>query len=92
MNKNVGRADQLMRGVVGPALMAAGYFLLGGNRGRLLGLATIVTGVMIGETAITRVCPVNALAHLDTRSEAERAHDQAEILAQPVDLGAAHMH
>jgi hypothetical protein len=67
MKENVGRKDQAVRSVVGPMLMAAGYWTLGGNKGRFWGIFAIVTGALIIESAITRVCPTNALAGIDTR-------------------------
>jgi hypothetical protein len=67
MKENVGRKDQAMRSVVGPMLLAIGYWMLGGNKGRLRGILTLVSGALIIESAITRVCPVNALLGLDTR-------------------------
>ena len=69
MKENVGKKDRLIRTVAGPALMGLGYFLLGGNRGRIGGLATIVTGTLVAESALTKVCPVNALLGVDTREK-----------------------
>ena len=69
MKENVGKQDQLIRGIAGPAIMGIGYFILGGNKGRLEGLASIVVGTLIAESAITKVCPVNEFFGLDTREK-----------------------
>ena len=68
MKENVGSGDRLIRSVTGPALMAMGYRRWGGDRGRVRGLMAIVAGTLLLESAVTRVCPVNALLGLDTRS------------------------
>jgi len=75
MKENVGRLDRLMRAVVGPGVLALGYAKLGGNRGAIPGLLAIITGTLITESAITRVCPVNHLLGIDTRSHRERMRD-----------------
>ncbi len=69
MKENVGKNDQLIRSLAGPALMGVGYFALGGNKGKLAGLAAIVVGAIVSESAITRVCPVNEFFGLDTREK-----------------------
>ncbi len=81
MKENVGRIDRGIRFVVGPALAAVGYSKLGGNEGRLAGLAAIVIGSAILDSAITRVCPMNRLLHIDTRTRRERARDAAAFVA-----------
>jgi uncharacterized membrane protein len=67
MKENVGNRDRLMRSIAGPAVIALGITRLGALRGSPLGLAALVGGVLIVESAITRVCPVNAIAGIDTR-------------------------
>ncbi len=67
MQENVGSKDRLARSIVGPALMAMGYIRWGGDRGEVGGLTAIVAGTMLVESAVTRVCPLNALFGLDTR-------------------------
>lgn len=67
MKENVGKKDQLIRSFVGPGLMVMGYFFLKGQKGNLGGLASIVAGSLITESAITKVCPVNYFFGLDTR-------------------------
>jgi hypothetical protein len=76
MKENVGSADQLWRMVAGPALLFAGYAWLGGRRGRLAGLATMISGALITETAITRTCPLNELLGVETTNR------PAELKAQ----------
>jgi hypothetical protein len=67
MKENVGRKDQALRGVTGPILMAMGYWLFGGNKGQIFGLFALVLGALIIESAITRVCPINALVGINTK-------------------------
>jgi Protein of unknown function (DUF2892) len=68
MKGNVGGFDRTLRWIAGPSLLAGGYFFLGGNRGRLPGIAAMLGGVGLLETAITRTCPINALFGIDTRA------------------------
>jgi hypothetical protein len=75
MKENVGRIDQLGRLILGPALAVAGYTTLGGSCGRVRGLAALVAGALILESAVTRVCPLNGLLRLDTRSSRLRDRD-----------------
>jgi hypothetical protein len=67
MKENVGTADRALRSLVGPALLGAGYARLGGREGRTAGLTAMIAGALIIESAITRVCPVNAMLGIDTR-------------------------
>jgi hypothetical protein len=67
MKENVGGADQLLRTVAGPAMMALALTRLGAGQGRPLGLLTLVGGVLVLESAITRTCPLNAALGVDTR-------------------------
>jgi hypothetical protein len=67
MKENVGTTDRAIRSILGPALVVAGFTRLGGRSGRLVGLAAIIAGTLVIESAITRVCPVNAVAGIDTR-------------------------
>ena len=66
MKENVGGADRAMRAVLGPALLALGYARWGGSEGALPGLLAMLGGALIAETAITRVCPLNEVAGVDT--------------------------
>lgn len=73
MRENVGRTDRILRTIVGPSLIALGAVEL--LRSRLLGTLSIVTGTLVLESAITRVCPVNSLLGIDTRSSTEKVRD-----------------
>lgn len=80
MKENVGRVDQIGRFIVGPTLAAVGYARLGGKCGSLPGLIAMMTGALLTETAITRVCPINRLLGLDTRTQRERDRDLEDLL------------
>ncbi len=67
MKENVGPEDRLLRSLAGPALLAAGYTWLGGQEGRSVGLAAMIGGTLVIESAITKVCPLNAVLGIDTR-------------------------
>lgn len=75
MRENVGRIDRVARAIIGPALTAIGYTRLGGAEGRLAGLAAMFVGTALVDSAITRVCPLNGLLRIDTRSQRERERD-----------------
>lgn len=81
MKENVGKKDRFIRSIVGPGLITFGYSGLGGNRGRLTGLAAIVVGTLITESAITKVCPVNAIFGLDTREKQSPFSKIKKVLA-----------
>jgi hypothetical protein len=80
MKENVGKLDRMVRSVLGPSLIMVGYTSLGGGRGRSLGLLSMMAGVAITESAITRVCPLSALFGVDSRSAKEVIRDVDEIL------------
>lgn len=67
MHENVGKQDQMLRALSGPLLMLLGYR----HRETGAGLATLIGGAVITTTALTRVCPVNALLGMDTRQPGE---------------------
>jgi len=67
MKENVGREDRIACFVVGPIALGIGYGTLGGRHGRALGLAGMAAGLLIVESAITAVCPLNAALGVDTR-------------------------
>lgn len=75
MKENVGHADRMVRLVLGPALMGIGVGMMG--RGGLTGVVTLVAGVLVLESGITRTCPLNHLAGIDTREPELRARDRA---------------
>lgn len=66
MRENVGGMDRAWRAVAGPALLALGYGKWGGRAGALPGLLAMLSGLLITETAITRVCPLNEALTVDT--------------------------
>jgi hypothetical protein len=67
MSENVGRLDRVIRGVLGPALIAGGYGLLGGRRGRCGGLLAMLAGALVTETALTRTCALYSLLGVDSK-------------------------
>lgn len=69
MKENVGKKDRLIRSVAGPVLMGLGYLALGGDKGKGPGLAAMGIGLLISESALTKVCPMNAFLGLDTRKK-----------------------
>jgi hypothetical protein len=80
MRENVGSIDQAVRSVLGPAMIVLGYAKLGGRQGKTAGLLTMMAGVSLVESAITRVCPLTALFGLDTRSPHEKIRDRNAAL------------
>ena len=58
MKTNVGKTEQIIRGVAGPALLALGLTVLGATKGKVPGLLALVGGVILTETAVTRTCPL----------------------------------
>lgn len=69
MKENVGNKDRVIRSIAGPLLIGVGYAVLGGHKGRVAGLAAMVAGTLISESALTRVCPVNGILGIDTREK-----------------------
>nr|MBP7322461.1 DUF2892 domain-containing protein [Deltaproteobacteria bacterium] len=67
MKENVGGIDQKLRSIAGPVLLALGYNWFGGKQGRFAGLAAMISGALLTETAITKTCPLNELLGIDTR-------------------------
>ncbi len=88
MKENVGRIDRMARSIAGPALMALGYRQLGGRTGHRAGLAAMVGGALLVESAVTRVCPLSALFGVDSRSPGERARDRRDALARDARIDA----
>lgn len=80
MKENVGKTDRLIRSVAGPALITLGYTGLGGNKGKIVGLTTIIAGTLILESAVTKVCPVNAFLGVDTRKKKSPISKIKEVL------------
>lgn len=81
MQENVGNLERSVRAVAGPMLVRWGYRRLKKPRRRLLGVAAIIGGAMVAETAVTRVCPVNAALGIDRsgrRSDLAAGRDTRE--------------
>jgi hypothetical protein len=74
--------DQAVRAIVGPMLLMAGYSRLKSGAGGLLGGLGMVLGTALTESAITRVCPLNKLMGIDSRSSLEASRDREECLMQ----------
>ena len=66
MDVNVGQIDQVIRGIVGPSLVAAALVRLGARQGQPMGLLALAGGALMIESAITRVCPLNAALGINT--------------------------
>jgi hypothetical protein len=83
MRENVGHVDRIVRFILGPGLFALGVDRL--RRGNLIGVLGVAAGTMVLESAITRVCPLNAVLHIDTRSMNERIRDFRADVNQQTD-------
>jgi uncharacterized membrane protein len=84
MRENVGELDRVMRGVFGSALVLRGLVQL--IRGKeVRGLLRLLGGALVLESAVTRVCPVNAALGIDTRSKQERLTDFREDINEQSD-------
>ncbi len=81
MKENVGKKDRIIRSVIGPALVTIGYKGLGGNRGKITGLAAIVIGTAITQSSVTKVCPLNAFFGIDTREKKSPISRIKKVLA-----------
>ena len=89
MQVNIGRIDQIVRGVVGTAITGLGIAQLPrGNRG--LGAIAIAIGAMIMQSAVTRVSPGYAILGIDTRSSDERLRDSRNDLRVQTERAAEH--
>lgn len=67
MKENVGTEDQILRSFAGTALLNTGYNRLGGKNGKLPGLGVMILGALLLESAITKVCPLNAALGINTK-------------------------
>lgn len=81
MKENVGTVDRAVRSIVGPLLIGLGARRWGGTEGDGRGLVAIMSGALVIDSAITRVCPLNALFGIDTRTSAQKARDLESALA-----------
>jgi len=82
MKENVGTMDQTLRGIFGPLLVLTSYSRLKAGKGGLLSGLGMILGTALTETAITRVCPLNKLMRVDSRSPLEAARDREQCLMQ----------
>lgn len=73
MKENVGRIDRIVRSVLGTGLVAFGATSL--REAPVVGVVAAVAGALVLESAVTRVCPLNAALGIDTRSRKERLVD-----------------
>jgi hypothetical protein len=83
VKENVGSTDRVVRSLAGTLLILLGYTRLGARRGRLPGLFGIAGGAMLLESAVTRVCPLNALLGWDSRTPHEIARDWRDLIDEP---------
>jgi hypothetical protein len=79
MRENVGRIERIARSIIGPGLAALGISQLSDRP--VLGVLGLVTGTIVLESAVTRVCPLNGAFGRDTRSQDERLRDSRVELA-----------
>jgi hypothetical protein len=68
MKRNVGGWDRKARSVIGPLLLGWGARRVLRRGGRLGGLAAVMAGTMLGETAITGYCPLNRALGRNSRA------------------------
>jgi len=66
MKRNVGRADQIIRFVVGPLLMYVGFFDNPVVSGGMFKVALGVLGAVAFLAGVFRVCPMYWLGGIDT--------------------------
>ncbi len=69
MQENVGRTDRIVRALASTAMIGLGLSGLFRGRRIALSVTSLLAGVVLGETAITRVCPLNAALGVDTREQ-----------------------
>lgn len=67
MQENIGRVDQVIRGLVGATFLALGYKVFGAQRGKVGGLISMIAGALVTESALTRVSFFNRLFRIDSR-------------------------
>jgi hypothetical protein len=73
MTENVGRIDRIIRTALGTGLVAIGVTQL--REAPVIGALAAVAGALVLESALTRVCPLNAALGIDTRSRREKLED-----------------
>lgn len=75
MRENVGRVDQSFRVALSGLLGALAVAKYRKGARPLVPAALFVASSLVLESAITRVCPMNRLLGIDTRSKKERERD-----------------
>ena len=71
--KNVGKIDMILRLLLGIVLLVVGLFVLGGNRGNIIGIAVALSSALPFYIASTRSCPVFSLFKINSLSKKEKA-------------------
>ena len=66
VRENVGGPERVLRATIGPALVAWGWLILGPTRRQSGPVALMIMGVLVTETAVTKVCPISAVFGIDT--------------------------
>ena len=66
MRENVGGRERALRAAIGPALVLWGWTVLGPAQRKSGPVALMITGALVAETAVTKVCPVSAAFGIDT--------------------------
>lgn len=69
MKENVGKEDQIVRTIVGISLLPLGYKKWGGENGNLIGIGVMMFGVLLLESAVTKVCPLNKALGVNTKRD-----------------------
>jgi hypothetical protein len=78
MQENIGNLERWLRVAAGGALVLGGARALGA-RGALAPALVLASGALVLETALTRVCPLNALLGVDTRRLGTSSEEPAEF-------------
>ncbi|HED53616.1 MAG TPA: DUF2892 domain-containing protein [Phycisphaerales bacterium] len=63
---NEGPADRVIRVIVGLALAAVAWFMLGLGDGEILGIVAVAVGAILFLTGVTGFCPAYKLVGLST--------------------------
>jgi hypothetical protein len=66
MKENVGSWDRRIRSIAGPILLGVGTRMLTRRKSPIGGVAAMLAGAMLSQTAMTRVCPMSAALGINT--------------------------
>jgi hypothetical protein len=66
MKENVGGWDRRIRSIAGPILLGVGTRMLTRRKSPIGGVAAMLAGAMLSQTAMTRVCPMSAALGINT--------------------------